>query len=243
VDIESRARELYAQLEQEKNHSKSWLHPLGLPAPALKLAKFMMKQGKREWAARFAQLSLDIYPRTKGARAILGQVAFDNGNDDVAIAHLLRAASESPRNQDVLRALGIAYRRKGEIVRAAGYLQRAVNAVGSVENWISLADVLAMGGDADNAARAYRKGLQQEPARPSSWLKLATLLSLQGKHDDAIDALREGTIHNEKDFELLSRLAKLLAANGIRNEAKSYALKALAIRPNDKEMLEITGKD
>ena len=114
----------------------------------------------------------------------------------------------------------------------------------SIPARVNLATLLAATGRLDEAERVGTEGLQLAGQTPPATL-LNLLGGLAGARQDATAAesyFRRAMQVDPSAFEPLQNLAMLLAKSGRTEEAAEVARRALAMRPGDERMREISGK-
>jgi putative PEP-CTERM system TPR-repeat lipoprotein len=97
--------------------------------PTLLLAG-MVNYSLKQWtqAAGYLAPFLDQFPDTVGPRILLARIALDRQQNERAIRLLEPALSLAPGDQQVLSLLGEAFMREGQHVKAALFLQQALEA-------------------------------------------------------------------------------------------------------------------
>lgn len=127
-----------------------------------------------------AEAVLRDRPSDAGANQILGIVALELGELNLAKQHLRRADASAPGQSHILNALGVACRRLGELTEARRYFTRAGER-GLIDGWRNLGNLEALEGEAAATARAYERALKLSANDAASHAGLAQALELQ--HD------------------------------------------------------------
>ncbi|MBN8607222.1 MAG: sulfotransferase [Caulobacterales bacterium] len=137
-------------------------------------------QGDRAAAANFARAVLARAPLEPNANQILGIVALEAGDPNVARAHLLRADASAPNQPQILNTLGVALRRCGDIAGARDRFRRA-GELGLIDGWRNLGNLEEIERNTDASVAAYRKAVRIAANDPASHAALARAAEL--RHD------------------------------------------------------------
>jgi tetratricopeptide (TPR) repeat protein len=210
-------------------------------APYNNLAIIMDKRGNHRLAQRFLEIGYRLDPNSLEVNYNLGTFHVKTGNPDKAIFHLERIAYGRKARDSVFYYLGIAYKQKGLLGRAASFFEEAL-----AENprnlmpCLFLIEVFQELGDAEKAAKnadllvqkmirskeltnqvvqGLTKGVQDNEDRPSP-ARIIPLL---------VQAMNE----NLKDMEELKRRLTERKSSRARNE-KSLQTTRHSLKPEVK---------
>ena len=97
-------------------------------------------------------------------------------------------------------------------------------------------------GDVDAAGQASARALQLDPQRLEYRVQLADAAAAAGMLDAAIQGLEIAYRADPRAVPVLGRLAALEQRNGNLEAARRYAREALALEPEDPQLLELAGR-
>ncbi|MGD9980401.1 MAG: sulfotransferase [Hyphomonadaceae bacterium] len=145
----------------------------------MSLAAAQAALARRDFAAarEAAEAVLSERPSDPAANQILGIVALELGDVELAKQHLRRADAAAPGQPHILNALGVAARRSGETAEARRFFTRAGER-GLIDGWRNLGNLESIAGDARASMRAYEKALRLKPDDAASHAGLAQALEL-----------------------------------------------------------------
>ncbi len=149
------------------------------------------------WAGALACLAL-VVVCSVGLRAqslaATGRAALARGNYHVASGWLGQATGVDPLDADVLDDLAqaLAGHRTPDAIRSAVQVRRRVAELSPLDsgNYLGMAWLLSVQGDADGAAAAARRAVDTSPNHPRGYATLAHMLIQAGREDEALDVYR-----------------------------------------------------
>jgi Tfp pilus assembly protein PilF len=173
-------------------------------------------------ARQAAEAVLRERPSDAGANQVVGIVALELGELELAKQHLRRADASAPGQPHILNALGVASRRSGETAEARRFFTRAGER-GLIDGWRNLGNLESLEGDARATARAYEKALKLNADDAASHAGLAQALEilhdLAGARSHAEAALR---LEANNEIAALA-LAQVLVREKQFAEAEAFA--------------------
>jgi len=128
------------------------------------------------------------------ARAL---IALEQGDEEIALEQLQRAAELLPDKPFVHLKLARLHRDKGELDQAvAHYRQAAAAGPPTAATWSELGVVLDAAGQTTEAIEALRHAFRLRTDRAGITQHLASLLKRTGRHEEALDVLRRAAAAN-----------------------------------------------
>jgi tetratricopeptide (TPR) repeat protein/SAM-dependent methyltransferase len=161
---------------------------------------------------------------------LLGLLAVQTGRNEVAVALIGKAIRLNDKVADFHNNIGEAFRRLGDLDRAAGHFTRAAELEPAfVEAQQNLGDVLRAQGKLDQAAAIYARILAAKPDLAATHRSFGEVLTRQGKLADAVIHLRRAaTIAGSA--EAYHRLGLALCEQGTLDGAIEQFRRALALK-------------
>lgn len=169
-------------------------------------------------------------PHHLDALNLLGLVAVQSGRNDLAVELIGKAILLNDKVADFHNNIGEAFRRLGNLDRAAGHFARAADLEPTfLEAQQNLGDVLAAQGNLDQAAATYARILSAKPDLAITHGRLGEVLRRQGKLDEAVAHFRRAaTLAGSADA--YKRLGLALCEHGMLDEAIAQFRRALALK-------------
>lgn len=128
----------------------------------------------------------------------LGLDALNKGNLPRAFDELLQAEHLAPERTDVLDALGLAWRLRGDLEKAEAYYRRALKLNPAPATYNNYGSLLLQQGRAKEAEAYFREALgDPRYRRPDlAYINLGDALLAQDRFNDAIAAYRQAKVLN-----------------------------------------------
>ena len=171
----------------------------------IKLARSYRQDGRLAEAVEVLERGIVLRPGEIMARELLAEILTEQGKEDQALEHLLKAARELARHAGVFRKLGDLYESRGRLEEA--------------ENSRGLAGRLVRGPDEMDAARELAKELAakpeagETPAPPSGQSQetatMAEIYAKQGHLAQAMDIYRKLIQKHPEQVKYQARLTQL----------------------------------
>jgi tetratricopeptide (TPR) repeat protein len=167
---------------------------------------------------------------------LLGVVALQGNQHDVAIEHIRRAI-DLQGNQPIYHCnLGEAYRSAGKLAEAAECYQQALRIDPQLpQAHNNLGNVLKSLGKTAEAVAAYQRAIQLQPTYAEPHNNLAAVLQEQGDLSAAIAHYRQAVALNPRYAGAYKNLSTALKNQGNLAEAAECCQQALRLDPQDSE--------
>ena len=166
--------------------------------------------------------------------AVLGALAFQQGNLDEAIRCYLRSLALKPGSVDVLTSLGAAYALKRDFAAAEQALQQAIAVRPPfIEAYRNLGHALRDQGKFAEAAQAYQQARMLRPDDINVLGNLGSALREANRAAEAVGPLVEAVRLAPKDIYLHQLLGYSLAATKRFDEAEAVFRRAVVLDPTD----------
>ena len=164
---------------------------------------------------------------------LMGVIAYQNRENDVALDFIKKALIIKPDYAEAHNNLGVIFKELKEIDKAITCYKRALTINNDyAEAHYNLGVVLKEIGKLDEAITSYKRALEHKPDYADALYNLGNSLNECGELEEAIASYHE-TITIKPDYaEAHSNLGNVLKNIGNPNEAEFSYRKALAIRPD-----------
>ena len=140
--------------------------------------------------------------------------------------------------------LGTTLHRLGDITQAIGNYEHAVRLGPSATAYSNLAYSYYEVGRYDESLKAYEESIARDPARPAVHRNIGDVHARMGHAGAAANAYRDAIatankllVVNPGDAPTIALVALCEAKLGLRTEAERHAAEALALRPNDRDVV------
>ena len=200
---------------------------------SLTLAQRHHAVGELSEAKGIYQKILRDTPNHPIALHLMGVIAYQNRENDVALDFIKKALIIKPDYAEAHNNLGVIFKELKEIDEAITCYKRALTINNDyAEAHYNLGVVLKEIGKLDEAITSYKRALEHKPDYAEALYNLGNSLNECGELEEAIASYRE-TITIKPDYaEAHSNLGNVLKIIGKPNEAEFSYRKALAIRPD-----------
>lgn len=176
---------------------------------------------------------LSADPRVALAWQILGLVAFQLGNNDLAEARFLRAIELEPNFAAAHYNLGNAFRLQGKLNEAVECYLRALDLQpGFIEALQNMALAQHLRGELEEAAACYRQALVQVPDWAVGWSNLGQILNDCQKFTEALGPLQRAVALQPRLAVAHNNLGITLQGLGQLSDAKACYNRALELAPS-----------
>ncbi len=176
---------------------------------------------------------LDLEPDHADANHMLGVIALQAGNHDLAVQLITKAIRTNPRAAAYHCNLGNALDEQGLFEEAAASQRKAIdlnpeyamahNNLGNAEKAL---------GKLDDAVASYRKAIAIKPEYPEALSNLGLALIELGRLDDAIASFRDALALAPDYAEAHSNLGNALVDQGLLDQAVASHRKAVELKPD-----------
>jgi tetratricopeptide (TPR) repeat protein len=183
---------------------------------------------------------LDINSDQPTGRMQLSQFAHLRGDTQAAIRQVRKAIEWDANSPPFHHDLAILLNGSGDNAGAMKALKEAIRlAPEEPEYHYKLALAQAEAGDVQGAATSLGKTVELDPANSRAWYNLGLALSGMNQSQQAIQALRNGESADPSDASIPYARATIHARLGQRDEALAAAARALQIRRDFPEALQL----
>jgi serine/threonine-protein kinase len=169
---------------------------------------------------------------------------FRAGRFDEATTAYARVTELQPDSARGYHMLGTVQQSAGDIGAALESYRKANEILPTAATWSNMGTVLFWQGEYTQAADAYQKAIDLAPNEPDLYANLGDARQKLGRRDDALASYRRaidevsGLLEvNDRNPVNLGILAMYLAKTGDRAAAEAAIQKALAISPQDGDVL------
>lgn len=209
---------------------------------ALRLAIAHHQAGRLQQAEAIYRQILQIQPTHPDALHLLGVIALQVGQHDVACELIGKALEIFPNSADFLGNLGEALRGAGRLVDAEVAYRRALQVNPNLPStYNNLGIVLKQLGQTDEAIKSYRQAIALKPDYFQALNNLAITLKELGLNNEAILLYRHALAINPASAETCNNLAVVLRETGQLHEALQLFQRAVELRPDFADAYEGLG--
>jgi protein O-GlcNAc transferase len=200
---------------------------------ALAVALSNQQAGRLDLAEQIYGRILQVEPNHCDALNLLGLVAHQRGQHEVAIGHLRRSLAIDARQPEVYNNTGEAYRALGQIDNAAACYRRALALnPGFAAAYVNLGIVLHAQGHVAEAEASLRRAVELQPQSAAAHRNLGIVLQGQGRLAEAVACYQRAVELNPAFFQALCSLGNARAELGELDEAATCYRKALELAPD-----------
>jgi tetratricopeptide (TPR) repeat protein len=203
------------------------------PDRSLSTALRHHQSGRLDAAAEIYHDILADAPHNADARHLLGLVAFQSGNFELAVNHIRRAIRLNSRVAVYHSNLGAAYSSLKQFDAAAASFRQAIKlAPNDAEAYNNLGKALRDQGHLEQAVIAWRRAIALKPHYDDAWSNLAAALRLLGRGDESVACLRELVRLRPDRADFCNNLGSALNEHGNLGEAVTLYRRAIQLEPN-----------
>jgi len=201
-------------------------------APSLSLALQYHQSGQLDAAAEIYREVLADEPQNADARHLLGLVALQSGNYELAADQILRAIRLKSGVAVFHSNLGVAYQSLKKLDEAVACFRRAINlAPNHVEAHNNLANTLREQGKVPEAVASWQRALALKPNYVDAWSNLAVALRQLGNIEEFVACLRTVFRLRPDRADCCNNLASALHEQGKVDEAIALYRRAIQLDP------------
>ncbi|MBD71370.1 hypothetical protein CMK21_14810, partial [Candidatus Poribacteria bacterium] len=190
--------------------------------------------GKLQQAELICQQILQIHPQHFTALHLLGVIAYQVENFEIAVDLIQQAVKVDPNQSSCFFSLGLTLKKQGR-------LREAINAYYKVleiepknaDAYNNLGNILGLSGQLEEAVDTYRKALEINPDDIRTYNNLSVVFQKQGKLAEAIDTYYKILEIDPTDVGVCRSLGMLLTEQGKLEEAIEAYYKVLEIDSTD----------
>ena len=199
---------------------------------ALAVAVEHHQAGRLQDAEHIYRQILRADPNHADALQLLGAIATQVGNHEVAVDFITRAIEVNPDAPNFHSNLAVAYRALEKLDEAEAAIRRALQLEPDyAEAHFNLANTLQAKGKLDEAAASYRQALRVKPDYAHAQNNLGNVMTEQGRHEEAEAAYRQASRLNPDYAHAHNNLGNSLAKQARHKAAEDAYRRALQIDP------------
>ena len=198
----------------------------------LQKGRALQDEGRYEGAITAFEDILRQYPSHAEANFLVGLVADQMGNSEVALRFLLRATTEAPDLPSPLNALAETYLKLRHYAEAERCYADIAHRLlpDNVEIHRSLGQMRRILLRVDDSIAAYEKAIELDPKSATSWLELAATLSVSyTRFDERDKVLRRASELGWDDFDVVCGVGRRHLLEGQYEEAERHFRRAGAL--------------
>jgi tetratricopeptide (TPR) repeat protein len=200
---------------------------------ALAVAARHFLAGRAQEAEQLCRDVLIGAPHCADAWRLLGLLASEACNYEVALEYLGRSVQLRPDAAPSHRALGIVLERQGKLIEAEASYRKSIELNPTYpEAYYSLANTLRDNGRTGDAIACYQRALELKPDFVAAHTNLGTLLAQQGRLQEAIACWRRVLAVSPDSVESHMNLGNALQQQGDLHAAIVHFGSVLALRPD-----------
>jgi tetratricopeptide (TPR) repeat protein len=216
--------------------------PVATIAEAIALALQYQQRGDFTQAENLYRQVLQADGRNFDALHLLGVLASQQGNNDLAIELLKQAEHLLPDNPVLHYNLGVVRKAQGLLAQAAEHYRRAIQLKPDyVEAHGNLGEILRELGMLDTAQASLQEALRLKPDYADAYTNLGTLFRQRGLVSQALSCFQRALHLNSQSARTHNNLAVLLAECGRTEEALAFYRNAHFLEPTFVEALNNQG--
>ncbi len=207
-------------------------------------SRVLAQQGQFDAAVEAADHAIALRPNYFTNHTTRAFVLAQAGRHKEAVPSFRRVTELAPDYADGYQMLGTTLHRLGDITQAIGNYEHAVRLGPSATAYSNLAYSYYEVGRYDESIKAYQESIARDPARPAVHRNIGDVHARMGHtaqaaaaYRDAIAAANRLLLVNAGDAGTIALVALCEAKLGLQAAAERHAAEALALRPNDREVV------
>ena len=188
--------------------------------------------GKLQQAELICQQILQIHPQHFTALHLLGVIAYQVENFEIAVDLIQQAVKVDPNQSSCFFSLGLTLKKQGRLGEAINAYYKVLEIEPkNADAYNNLGNILGLSGQLEEAVDTYRKALEINPDDIRTYNNLSVVFQKQGKLAEAIDTYYKVLEIDSTDARIYNNLGILLKEQGKFKEAIDAYCKALEIFP------------
>ncbi len=189
--------------------------------------------GSFKQAESYYQQILGTQPDNAEANHLLGLMAHQLGNNEIAVQLISKAVRKAPNIPQYHYNLGNVLHDQGRLGEAVTSYQRAIEIKpDGAEAHINLGNVLQEQGKGDDAISCFKKALEIKPDNALAHYNLGNALMESGQLEDAVERFRKALEINQDYPQCHNNLGHVLKNLGRLDGAMTCFRKAIEIQPD-----------
>ena len=190
--------------------------------------------GKLRQAELVCQQILQIHPWNVNTLHLLGVIAYQVENFEIAGDLIGQAIEVEPNQSSFFFSLGLVLKKQGKLAEAVNAYYKVLEIdPNNADAYNNLGNILGSSGKLEEAVDTYRKALEINPNDIKIYNNLSLALKRQGKLAEAIDTYHKVLEIDSTDVGTYRNLGMVLAEQGELEEAINAYCKALEIDSTD----------
>jgi len=190
------------------------------------------KSGQLRKAEEIYKRILEVYPNHSDTLNLLGVIASQSGNNDIAVNLINKAIQYNPGNPIYYYHLGIILKDQGKSIEAINSYQKSLEIKPDyVESHNNIGVVFIDLGELSKALICFQKALEIKPEYAEAHFNLGTVFKRQDKRAEAISSFQRALEINPNYTEAHNNLGAMCEEQGDFVEAISCFQKVLEINP------------
>lgn len=209
-----------------------------------RLASTYARADKRDEAIEAYRKAIAVNPYFWENYNQLGAAYIRMGETDLALENFRKVTSMEPELPVGHMNIGMAYYKKGDFEHSIPEFQKAVNLKATSLGYANLSAAYVLLGKYEEAVTAAEKAVALNPSNDTAAGNLADAYRFSGRkekarhtYDTAISLAFKTLQANTRDSACIGRLALYYSKEGDRVRAAEFIRRALAMKPNDPELL------
>ena len=190
--------------------------------------------GKLQQAELICQQILQIHPQHFTALHLLGVIAYQVENFEIAVDLIQQAVKVDPNQSSCFFSLGLTLKKQGRLGEAINAYYKVLEIEPkNADAYNNLGNILGLSGQLEEAVDIYRKALEINPDDIRTYNNLSVVFQKQGKLAEAIDTYYKILEIDPTDVGVCRSLGMLLTEQGKLEEAIEAYYKVLEIDSTD----------
>ena len=199
---------------------------------ALALALLYHRSGDLQQAEAIYRQVLQADPQQADAHHLLGVIAYQEGNSDLAIQHISRSIQLQPAHASAYCNLGMVLASLRRWAEAAEQCRQALRLKPDfAEAYSRLGGILQAQGQLVQAEEQFRQALRLQPELAEVYNNLGNVLKAQGRFAAAAESYRQAVSYKPDLTEAYNNLGHALRALDRLTEAAEQFRQALRLKP------------
>jgi tetratricopeptide (TPR) repeat protein len=192
------------------------------------------RSGRLDEAKSIYDQLLNISPRHPDGLHLRGLIALQEGNPDIAVEYIRKAAQAQPKNWAFKGNLAAALMELGNLDEALSVFRRAARLKPDEAQFqMGIANCLALRGETAQAEKQLRAVTQRFPGFALAWFNLANAVRDQGRAPEALELYRRAIVADRSLIDAFINLGGILLSLGKLDEAEATYREAITIDQND----------
>jgi len=204
----------------------------------LNLGRFYLNTRQYQRAEPYLRKAVALNPKSADALNCLGALSQALGSFGLASQHYQQALKLDPKKSEAINNLGICWLELNNFERARQCFERLLQLPGQQCNaHIRLGMLAEAQGQLAQAETCFKQALAANPGNTSAITRMVAAIGRRGEHAKAKELVEKALLETGVLPEFLHILAQIEYIAGNRERAMKCLDQALALSPNDKEII------